>query len=660
MTQHLQFLLLGLGGGAVIAALAIGLLLTYRASNVVNFAHAAVGMWIAYTFFGLRANGDLILPFIGLPERVSLLPEGYRFSWATALVITFALAALYGLLIHLLVFRPLRNAPALARVVSSLGLFLYLLAMAESRVAAQSAATSRPERLLGDDVVHLLGVAVPQDRLWLLAVVVAVTLALVVVFRSTRFGLATRGAAETEKGAVLLGYSPDRLAAINWMISTVLAGGAVILIAPIAGLNPSTTSLLVVPALAAALVGGFRSFALTAGAGLAIGMMQSEVLNLRTQWDWLPDIGLQMGIPLVLILVTLVVRGETLPTRATLHHGRFPRAPRPEHPVRSIGIVAAVGVGALFVLDSAWRQGIIVTTVSAIIALSIVVLTGYVGQISLMPMALAGISAFAMIKLSTSANLGFPLAPALASLWAVVVGLVVGIPAVRVRGMNLAIATLAAAVAVEELVLQWNWFTGGLGGATVPRPRLFGIDLGIQATGDAFPRPAFGVLCIVVVMSAALVVARLRRGSTGLRWLAVRGNERAAAAAGIDVRQVKLRAFALSSLLAGIGGTLLAYQYDTLSVNSFTVFQSLALLAITYLGGIASLGGVLVAGLLAQGGVLTAAMGGDSSQTQYAINGLLLIVVAAIYPEGISGAVSALWRRVTRRPITSGPTEARR
>ena len=140
----------------------------------------------------------------------------------------------------------------------------------------------------------------------------------------------------------------------------------------------------------------------------------------------------------------------------------------------------------------------------------------------------------------------------------------------------------------------------------------------------------------------------------------MRGNERAAAAAGVDVRQVKLRAFALSILLAGIGGTLLAYQYDTLSVNSFTVFQSLALLAITYLGGIASLGGVLVAGLLAQGGVLTAAMGGDSSQTQFAINGLLLIVVAAIYPEGISGAVSALWRRVTRRPITSGSPEAHR
>jgi ABC-type branched-subunit amino acid transport system permease subunit len=245
----------------------------------------------------------------------------------------------------------------------------------------------------------------------------------------------------------------------------------------------------------------------------------------------------------------------------------------------------------------------------------------------------------------------------LATLLAVAGGLVVGIPAVRVRGMNLAIATLAAAVAVEELVLKWNWFAGGLGGAKVPRPRLFGIDLGIQATGDAFPRPAFGILAVVVLAAATLVVAHLRRGRTGLRWLAVRGNERAAAAAGVDVRQVKLRAFALSSALAGLGGTLLAYEYDTLSVNSFTVFQSLALLAVTYLGGIARLGGVLVAGVMTQGGVLTAAIGGESSQAQFAINGLLLIVVAVVYPEGISGAIGAFVARARRRRVTSGSTD---
>ena len=104
----------------------------------------------------------------------------------------------------------------------------------------------------------------------------------------------------------------------------------------------------------------------------------------------------------------------------------------------------------------------------------------------------------------------------------------IGLPAVRVRGMNLAIATLAAATVVEELVLKWSWFSGGLGGASVPRPRLFGIDLGIGAAGSAFPRPAFGVLCLVVLVAAAVAVANLRRGATGLRWLGVRANERAA------------------------------------------------------------------------------------------------------------------------------------
>jgi ABC-type branched-subunit amino acid transport system permease subunit len=354
-------------------------------------------------------------------------------------------------------------------------------------------------------------------------------------------------------------------------------------------------------------------------------------------------------VPFVLIIATLAFRGQVLPARGELETGRFPRSARPDHVVGWTGALCALALVGLLTLDSTWRQGIIVTAVTALIALSIVVLTGYVGQISLMPMALAGVSAFAMIKLTTSADLPFPVAPLLAALVSVGVGVLVGIPAVRVRGMNLAIVTLAAAVAIEELVLRWGWFTGGLGGATVPRPELAGVDLGIQASGADFPRPAFGVLCVIVLAVSAAVVANVRRGTTGLHWLAVRSNERAAAAIGIDVRKAKLTAFAFSSLLAGLGGTLLAYEYRTLSVNSFVVFQSLALLAITYLGGIASIAGALVAGALSQGGLLTALLGGDTSQTQFAINGLLLIVVAAVYPEGITGALYATARRLSGR-----------
>ena len=722
--SHIQYLLLGLGGGAVLAALALGLVLAFRASGVVNFAHAAMGMYLAYTYFALRESGELLVPVIGLPDKVRLLPSGetlangtavtYRFSWATALIITLVLAALYGLVVYMLAFRPLREAPTLARVAASLGLFLYLLAIARMRLgdfaasvslatfvalvavacavgavallahrllAVRSAGSARavalglpaaylvavarlqlgtpgkvvakPEALLPQSVVEIGPVSVQQDRLWLAGLVVLVASVLGAAFTYTRFGLATRAAAESEKGAVLIGLSPTRIAAVNWMIATVLAGGAVILIAPIANLNPASTSLLIVPAMAAALLGRFTSFTITVAAGLGIGMLQSEILNLRSSLSWLPDLDLQYGVPFVLIILTLALSGRKLPTRATLHEGRFPRSPTPRHLLVWTVVLSGSAIAGLLMLDSQWRSGIIVTSTTAIVALSVVVLTGYVGQISLMPMALAGIGAFTMVKLTTDFSVPFPVAPLLGALAAVVVGLVAGIPAVRVRGMNLAIATLAAAVAIEELILKWGWLTGGRGGSQVPAPKLFGVDLGISAVGSDFPRKPFGILCVVVLALSCLAVANLRKGGTGLQWLSVRSNERAAASAGIDVTATKLRAFALSSFLAGLGGCLYAYGHPNLSADSFVVFQSLALLSITYLGGIASIAGALLAGFFADGGVLTAMSGGGGSEAQFAIQGLVLIGVAALYPEGLAGAVYAIADRL-RRLVRSG------
>ena len=651
---YVQYLLLGLGSGAVIAALALGVLLTYRASGVVNFAHAALGMYLAYTYIALRQRGELLIPIIGLPGSIQIFPSDVKPSWATALAISMAMAAIIGFVVYWLVFRPLRNAPSVAKVVASLGLFLYLLGITNQRLGSQGSALAKPKPILPSDVVDVLGVKIPADRLWLLALVVVATAVLAAVFHFTRFGLATRAAAESEKGAVLLGHSPDRLAAVNWMIASMLAGAAVILIAPITGLDPGLTSLLIVPALAAALLGGFRSFTLTTVAGLGIGMLQSEILNLRTKFHWIPDLNWQAGLPLVIIVVIMAVRGERIPSRGSLHHGHFPASPTPRHLGWWIGGGSALVLVGLFTLDSAWRQGLIVSMVTALIALSIVLLTGYVGQISLMPFALAGISAFAMIKLTADFGVPFPIAPILAALVATAVGLIIGVPASRVRGINLAIATLAAATVIEELILKWSWLTGGLSGTSVPRPRLIGIDLGIGATGSAFPRPAFGVLCLVVLVLTVVAVANLRRGSTGLRWLAVRANERAASAAGTDVRRTKLEAFAISSFIAGLGGTLLAYQYETLSVSSFGVFGSLALLATTYLGGIASIAGALVAGGIADGGVLTAVIGSKSNGATYAINGLALMAVVVIYPDGLIAGIRAGAGAIRRRLAPSG------
>lgn len=491
LSTYLGYLFAGLGGGAVVASLALGLVLTHRSSGVVNFAHAAMGMYVAFAFFEFRETGDLVLPILGLPGRVHLLA---RPVLASALVFAIVLAIVVGLVVYLLVFRPLRQAPALARVVASLGLLLYIQEIVRLRfpVSGASVVTHRP--VLGDAPVALFGTTVTENRLILAGLVVLVAALLGAVFRFTRFGLATRAAAGNEKGALLLGISPDRLASVCWAAASVLAGVAVILIEPIAGLNPTTTTLLVIPALAAALLGGLESFAVTTAAGLAIGMVQSLILGWSvrpdTRWipDWLPTTGLQQVVPVIVIIGVLVWRGDALPDRAAVAGRRLPPSPEPRHVTAwTVALVGAATVG-LLTFGSGYRHALIVSMVFALLTLSVVVLTGFSGQISLAQLAFAGVAGFASIRLAEH-HVPFPIALVAASLLATVIGVLVGYPATRVRGMSLAIATLAMAVAIEELVLASPSFSHGHEGSSAPRPFLFGADVASAPPGPATSAP---------------------------------------------------------------------------------------------------------------------------------------------------------------------------
>ena len=626
----------------MIAALAMGVVMTYRSSGVVNFAHAATGTYLAFAFFEFRETGDLVLPLFAIPHRIPLLP---RPTVVTALLVFVVFGALLGLVIHTLVFRPLRHAPGLARVVASVGLFLYFWAVIG--LEWQLTPTVRP--VLPRSNVMVLGRLVGSDRLLLGAMVVLLAAVLWALSRHTRFGLVTTASAENEKGALLAGINPERIAALNWMIATSMAGLAMIFSAQIVALDPLNNALLIVPALAAALIAGFRSYPITAAAALGIGMAQSWLLNLQSDIDWLPDVGLQQGLPFLVILAVMVFRGESLPTRGHLREGRYPVAPEPRAiwPVTVALIAAAVAL--LSFGESSWRFALITSVIFAVMALSVVVVTGFVGQISLAPYAFAGFAAFSMVRL-TDAGLPFPIAPLVAVALTGCLGVLVGLPAVKVRGLNLAIVTLGAAVAIQELLFKWDWFVGGTS-AQVPEPAVGPIDLSITAAGDAYPRVAFGLMCVVVLAVCGVLVANLRRSNTGLSWLAVRANEQAAAAAGVNVRMAKLSGFALSAVLAGLGGCLLAYQRLTLSADSFGVFSSLSLVALTYLAGIAAMSGSLTAGILAPVGLLAIAIGGDvgnPSEYQFAVSGLLLVAMAVLYPDGITGFVRAGWHRITR------------
>ena len=618
-----------------------------------------MGMYVAYAYFTMRnfdvhtreIGGDLVLPILGLPTKVHVID---RPTVATALTIAVLIAALLGAAVYGLVFRPLRHAPPLARVVASLGVFLYLTSVMALRVnqSGGGAVSLRLDALLPTDAVHVGGASIPAYAFVLLGLAVALTGVLVLVFRATRFGLATRAGAEHETGLTLMGISPSRLGFANWVIGTVTAGLAIILFAGVSGrLDPVETSLLVVPALAAALLGGLSSFGVTLLSALVISMAAGAIgtFQARADWigDWVPRGGLAAALPVIVIVIAITIRGARLPMRESLGEGRPPAAPAPYRPVLATLVLSAAAGVALFTLDDLWRLAIVVSMLAAIIGLSSVVLTGYLGQISLAQYAFAGLAAFTTAKLAIE-GVPFPWSPILAVALTVVVGILVGLPALRVRGMTLAVATLGAAVAIEQLVFaspELNGLTG------VPRPHLFGLDLGFLGHGRDNFRPEFGILVVVALAVCALGVANLRRSPTGLRWLAVRSNERAAAASGVDVGATKLGAFAISSALAGVGGALLAYELPALSPQQFMVIGGLAVLALCYLGGVGTLSGALVAGLLASGGILTQLQGatGSASATQFAVSGALLVVVVIFAPDGLTILVARGARRLRSR-----------
>jgi ABC-type branched-subunit amino acid transport system ATPase component/ABC-type branched-subunit amino acid transport system permease subunit len=639
--DHVASLLLGLGNGGVYAALALALVITYRASGVVNFATGAIALYVAYTYAGLR-RGELLTPVPGLPKTMDV---GAELGFAPAVAISLIVGAALGALLYALVFRPLRDAPPLAKAVASLGVLVVLQGVLAIRQGTNPVSVAA---IFPTDRWELGSVAVLADRFFLAMTVVGLAVVLAGALRFTRFGLVTRAAAESQTGAFVSGVSPDRVALVNWMLSAIIAGLAGILIAPVSPLTPVTYTLFVVPALAAAVVGRFQHLIPIVVAGIAIGMLQSEALSLAAQHSWLPQTGSFELVPLIVILVALVVVGAGMPVRGGLVRQRLGHAPRPRSLVVPTVVGAAVGLLALLVTAGSWRAAVIGTFIAAVIGLSLVVVTGYAGQVSLAQLALAGTAAFTLSGLTESWGVPFPFAPLLAALVAAVIGVAVGLPALRLRGLTLGVVTLALAYAIEAV-----WFRNAdivpSSGARVTPPSLFGIDLGIGA-GHDFPRIQFGLVCLVSLVAVAWGVAVLRRSALGSAMLAVRANERSAAAVGVNVVRIKVLAFALASFIAGLGGALLAYRRGVVTFDSFTAIGGLALLSTAYLAGVTSVWGGINAGILAASGIVFIALDRwvELGEWFQVITGVLLIVTLIAHPEGIASGGHQLADRVAR------------
>lgn len=632
MTQLLNFTLLGVGNGAVFAALAVALVVCYRSSGVVNFATGALALHAAYTFAYLR-QGELLIPIPPFPKFIEL---GGPVPFVPALLIAIVVEGVMGIILWLVVFRPLRRATPVAKAVASLGVAALLTALIGQRVGASQIIVA-PIFPTGQTKLPG-GLTVPTDRFWLAVTVIVMAVALAALYRFTRFGMATRAASETELGALVSGVSPERIALVNWAISAMVAGAAGILISPLVPLVPGTYTLFIVPALAAAVLGRFSSFLPAMIGGFAIGMLQSTMVYLQSKYDWFPSSGAQELVPLALILGVLVVRGRPLPTRGTLVESTLARAPRPHHLLIPTAVGSVVVLVLLALLEGSYRAALITTLIMATVSLSLVVVTGYCGQISLAQMTFAGAAAFLLSRFTSSWDLPFPIAPLLAATIAAALGVLIGLPALRIRGLLVGVVTLSLAVTVEAIWFRNNDFNGGADGSPIVGPELFGLDLQV-GLGRGYPRFEFGVLCLVVLVIVGLGVARLRTSKLGSAMLAVRANERSAAAAGISVVKIKLIGFGLGAFIAGIGGTLLAYKQTNASYETFSALPSLSIFLTAYLAGITSVSGAMQAGLISAGGIFFILIDRQVELGQwYAIvTSMLLIFTVIKNPEGIVG-----------------------
>jgi branched-chain amino acid transport system permease protein len=665
-------LLIGLGLGSLYAMLGAGLVVSYKGSGVINFGYGAMAMYGMFTFDTAWNRGEFYFPWVdflpthglNLPVKITLSDSG---SWPMTASLALALltAVGLGLGVHFLIFRPLRHAAPLGKVVASLGLALYLQGVAlinfgNAFPQPRSIVPREPlQNFLGMDKVF------PRNTIYVVGFAVLAGFIVWAGYRFTRFGVSTRAAAGNEKGAVLLGYSPQRIAAINWVIASVLGTLAVIVVGPIQGtITPVGLTALIVPALAAALIGGLRSIPIAVAGGLALGAVQTLLDVKKADWfsgslEWMQT-GVRNFLPLIVIIVVLYVRGKSLPIRGSVEEKRLPIAADPrriwEH---AFFWVVVLTLMAFVFEDSGGRtrfaNSIQTGLVVSIVMLSIVLITGYTGQISLAQMSFAGIGAFVMARMMADGigrgsnlvpvdgpGLAWPIAGAIGIAAAVVIGVVVGLPAVRIRGVQLAVVTIAAAVALQGMYFENEVITQLRAGvpAFVKDPTIFGIDIGARSAREQNENPAFVIFGAIVLALCAVAVANMRRAGVGRRFLAVRANERAAAAAGINVTRTKLLAFAISAGIAGIGGLMLGFKQVEVSSANFAYGASLSVLAFAYLAGISSISGAIVAGMLLQALVPTTSnyffAGTNIDNYIGLLSGLGIIVTAIVHPEGVA------------------------
>jgi len=619
MNEVVKFALLGLGVGALYAFASQGLIIIFRGTGVLNFSLGATAIAGVYLHWELHVQHGM--------------------TFLLAAVFGVALSALLGALTHWVIMRPLqrKRASTLVQVLATLGVLILIQAGVVIRYGSQA---HQVDSWLPTNRVTLWGdVGITVDRLILLAIGCVSAFLLWLLYRSSQFGLATEAVSESERSAAAVGVSPNYVAVVNWALGSAVACIAGILVVPIITLQVTSMTSLVLAAMAAALVGEFKRFPIATAAGFALGIGQALVGRFAHQ-----D-GLGPSLPFILIIIMMVFRGRSLPLR--------------DHFLQKLPTVGSgkmswdwtlFGCGAVvFIIltkDAKWIDAITVTLGAAIVLLSIVVLTGYTGQLSLAQYAMAGFGAYVAGRLIAVYDIPFLLGLALGVLAAVPLGIIFALPAVRTRGINLAIASLGLGTAIELMLFRNREYTGGVAGTQVGDPSLFGYDI------SSIRHPErYAIFTLVLAIVAVWVVANVRRGRSGRRLIAVRTNERAAAALGINVVRAKLFAFSLASAVAALGGILLAFRLSSISYQSYTSFTSIIYAGLSLVGGVGHLLGAFVGATMVTGAfnqeVLESTWSGVGEYIEL-ISGIAILLTVLANPDGVAAEWVKTFRYMKR------------
>ncbi len=572
MEAFLSFTVLGLVTAAVYAIGASGLVVTYTTSGIFNFAHGAIGMMGAFTYWQLHENW-------GLPVVPSVL------------VVLLVAAPLFGLFVDRVIMRGLEGCSEVTKTVVPVGILFGLLALAP--IIWPPRVNRVVDPFFTGDTVDVGSVAVSGHQLVVIGVAVLVAVGLRLFLYGTRSGVAMRAVVADRSLVQLNGGRPGWASANSWALGCSLAALAGILVAEKLGLEVFTLTLLVVNAYAAAIVGRLTSLSWTFVGAIVLGLAQSYAVGyLPSNPTWLPEgvdltTTLRLAIPVIMLFIVLLLLPQA-PLRA---HGLVRSRERVGRPAMPLAVGGAVGLVLATVVVSGFLSNASIVSWSkgfafGLVMLSLVPLTGYGGQISLAQMSFAGLGAFAIGIWGDGGN---PLGLVAAFLLAAAVGALVALPALRLRGIYLALSTLAFAVFMDRVVfVQDRMFPGG--SRPVDRPAFFGIEFTTARS--------YMILMAIVFGLVGICVAWLRLGPFGRRLMAMKDSPAACATLGVNLTVAKLQVFALSAGIAGIGGALLAGLQNTATVSTFDTLQSLPILLMAVAGGIGMVSGALCGGFL--------------------------------------------------------------